>query len=60
VTRIGEYRLRPYGKRGLELSIPVVWAADRGLKTGDVVDFYQDDEANLVIIPRTNDESHTA
>lgn len=58
MVRIGEYKVRKYSTRGLEISLPKTWFHDRGVRPGDVVDFYRDDEDRLVIVPRRNDEQH--
>lgn len=63
MTRIGEYKVRQYAVRGLAISLPKVWFHDHGINPGDVVDFYRDDEDNLVIVPRAKDvteDVHTA
>lgn len=55
LVKIAEYKLRQYGDRGVEVSIPKVFATDNNIEFGDVIEIYRgnmNQKDALIIIPK--------
>jgi len=49
MVKIKEYKIRKSGKRGLVVTLPQVWAQDNGLDIGDKIEFYRNENEELVL-----------
>jgi len=52
VIKINELKIREYGKRGYEITIPAVWVKDLKLESGDLVELYRDEEDRLILVAK--------
>ncbi len=55
MIKIKTYRIRLHGLRGTSIGLPKVWLDDLKLKPGDKIDFYRDEEDQLIL--KANKES---
>ena len=51
LEKINEIKLRKYGLRGFEITVPKVWVGDNKLNNGDRVDMFREGE-KLIIKPK--------
>jgi len=50
MIKIEEVKIRPYGLRGYQITVPKVWVTDNELKTYDKVNVYRDKKDHLTLI----------
>lgn len=58
MEKIGISKIRRYGKRGFEITLPRIWVTDNGLKIENIVNIYREDGEKLIIMP-DKDKSHS-
>ena len=58
MIKIKSYRIQEQGIRGKAIALPKVWLDDLKLKHGDKIDFYRDEEDQLIL--KANKESGDA
>ena len=49
MIKIKSYRIQEQGLRGKAIALPRVWLDDLKLKPGDKIDFYRDEEDQLIL-----------
>jgi bifunctional DNA-binding transcriptional regulator/antitoxin component of YhaV-PrlF toxin-antitoxin module len=54
MVKIKEYKIGKRGLRGHAITVPKVWVDDNRLTVGDKIEFYRDEEDQLILIPRKN------
>jgi len=55
IVKIAEYKVRQYGDRGVEISIPAVFKSDNNIEFGDTVEIHRgtiEGRDALIIFPK--------
>lgn len=56
MVKINEIKIQPYSIRGLMISLPVVFARDNNIGTGDFVKVYREKRNGLDVLVISRDE----
>lgn len=60
LAKIETYKVRQRGERGLEVSIPQVWAKDNDVEPGDILEIFRETDDNSLVIRKAPKEEPTS